>query len=49
MISGNDGSADGAGPRILVFIGRMAMLPACLIDGSSLNEEWYAGITLLSL
>jgi hypothetical protein len=33
---------NGAGPRILVLMGRMDMFPTCLTSGSSLNAEWYA-------
>ena len=32
----------GAGPRILVLMGRQAMLPTWRTSGTSLNEEWYA-------
>jgi hypothetical protein len=34
--------AIGAGPRILVLMGRTAVLPTCLTEGSPLNAEWYA-------
>jgi hypothetical protein len=32
--------AIGAGPRTLVEIGRMAVLPTWRTEGSSLKEEW---------
>lgn len=37
-----DSQAIGAGPLILVEMGKTAMLPICLTEGSSLNAEWYA-------
>jgi len=37
-------SPKGAGPRILVLIGKIAMFPTRRTSGNSLKEEWYAGI-----
>lgn len=37
----------GAGPRILVLIGRTARLPTWRTSGSSLSAEWYAYCSLV--
>ena len=37
-----DLQAIGAGPLILVLMGRTAIFPICLTEGSSLKAEWYA-------
>jgi len=39
---GRDLHEIGAGPLILVLIGSTAIFPICLMEGSSLNAEWYA-------
>ena len=36
----SDDAPSGAGPRILVLIGRMERLPTWRTSGSSLSEEW---------
>jgi hypothetical protein len=39
-LSPSSSHAMGAGPRTLVDIGKIAVLPTCRTEGSSLYEEW---------